>query len=298
MRKVFVLMFFLITCKYLVAQNKPDANFHLYLLVGQSNMAGRGKVDSLSSPNNNRLLMLTKENEWVIAKDPLHFDKPRVAGVGPGLRFAETMLSYAKNKNVRIGLIPCAVGGTAIESWQPGAEALGVHPYDDAILRLHIAMKSGVLKGIIWHQGEGNSSESKSKVYVSQLEALIERFRAESGDSIVPFVAGELGYYRPRYQLINAVLKDLPQKVQNTSVASAEGLTHKGDTTHLDSRSARILGERFAEKMDELQKNSSTGKPTSGVIRGNLMISPCIPDKFDFWILRLSGLVLPDRRQA
>lgn len=254
MRALFVLLMVLITGNCAIAQDKPDPDFHLYLLVGQSNMAGRGKVDSLSNPNNSRLLMLTKNNEWITAKDPLHFDKPKVAGVGPGLRFAETMLAYSKNKNIKIGVIPCAVGGTAIESWQPGAEALGVHPYDDAIQRLHIAMKSGVLKGIIWHQGEGNSSEEKSKVYLSRLEELIKRFREEAGNKNVPFVAGELGHYRDRYLLINQVLKELPTKVSNTAVAKADGLIHKGDGTHLDAASARILGERFAEKMFQLQK--------------------------------------------
>ncbi len=253
MRRLCVLMIVLITGNYVIAQNKPDPDFHLYLLVGQSNMAGRGRVDSLSSPHNSRLLMLTKDNEWVLAKDPLHFDKPKVAGVGPGLRFAERMLVYSNNKNIKIGVIPCAVGGTAIESWQPGAEALGVQPYDDAIQRLHIAMKSGVLKGIIWHQGEGNSSEEKSKVYLNQLEELIKRFRQEAGNKNVPFVAGELGYYRDRYLLINEALKSLPTKVPNTAVAKADGLTHNGDGTHLDATSARILGERFAEKMHQLQ---------------------------------------------
>lgn len=246
-------MIVLMTGNYVIAQDKPDPDFHLYLLVGQSNMAGRGKVDSLSSPNNSRILMLTKSNEWVLAKDPLHFDKPKVAGVGPGLRFAERMLTYSKNKNIKIGVIPCAVGGTAIESWQPGAESLGVQPYDDAIKRLHIAMKSGVLKGIIWHQGEGNSSEEKSKVYLNQLEELIKRLRQEAGNKNVPFVAGELGYYRDRYLLINEVLKSLPTRVSNTAVAKADGLTHNGDGTHLDATSARILGERFAEKMYQLQ---------------------------------------------
>lgn len=238
-----------------IFSDKPDKDFHLYLIVGQSNMAGRGKVDSLSDPGNPRILMLSEENEWKIAKDPLHFDKPKVAGVGPGLAFGLKMLEFEKKKNVKIGLIPCAVGGTSIDMWEPGKDAYNglYHPYDDAIKRLHIAMKDGTLKGIIWHQGEGDSDETRSKVYLDKLEKLIERFREEAGNNNIPFVAGELGYYREKYLLINDVLKKLPLRVHNTAVATSEELMHNGDGTHLNSESARKLGERMAVKMNELQ---------------------------------------------
>ncbi len=233
---------------------EPDPNFHLYLLVGQSNMAGRGAIDSLSTPNDPRILMLTSENEWSIAQDPLHFDKPRVIGVGPGLAFAHKMLEFEEDENVRIGLIPCAVGGTSISMWQPGKDAYDgqYYPYDDAIKRLHQAMEGGVVKGIIWHQGEADSRETRAKVYIERLQKLVDRFRNEIGDPTVPFVAGELGYYKERYMLINKELKKLPDAVSFSAVATSEGLTHKGDDTHLNSKSARELGKRMAIKMYEL----------------------------------------------
>lgn len=233
----------------------PDPQFHLYLLVGQSNMAGRGEVDPLSTPDNPRLLMFNKNNEWEMAKDPLHFDKPNIAGVGPGLAFGLKMLDYTYNSDVRIGLIPCAVGGTTIDMWQPGMDAYNgkYHPYDDTIIRLIEAMKYGVVKGIIWHQGEGDSNEERASVYLDKLEKLIQRFRDEVNDPDLPFVAGELGYYRKNSFYINDVLKNLTGKVSSTAVAGAEGLNHKGDGTHLDSESSRVLGERFATEMRVLQ---------------------------------------------
>ena len=254
---LFLMMSFYSCFPVKISESKdvPDSNFHLYLLAGQSNMAGRGKVDELSIPNDPRILMLDKENKWVTAKDPLHFDKPDVVGVGPGLSFGQKMLQFEKNDHVRIGLIPCAVGGTSIDMWQPGRDAYDgkYYPYDDAIKRLHIAMKYGVVKGIIWHQGEGDSNDEKSKVYIDKLEKLIMLFREEAGNQRLPFVAGELGHYRERYLLINEALKNLSPSVPVTGVASAEGLTHNGDGTHLDSRSARELGRRMARKMIELQ---------------------------------------------
>lgn len=234
---------------------QPDPKFHLYLLVGQSNMAGRGIITAeysgLSQPN---VLMLDKEGKWVTASHPLHFDKPARAGVGPGLAFG---LEMAKaNPSVRIGLIPCAVGGTAIESWQPAAMdlATGKYPYDDAVARLRIAMKSGMIKGIIWHQGEANSKAERSAGYLENLETLIGRLRQAAGDNNLPFVAGELGHYRDNYQLVNDQLKQLPGKVKNTALAGSEGLIHKGDKTHFDAASATELGKRFAAKMILLQQ--------------------------------------------
>lgn len=235
--------------------DQPDPNFHVYLLVGQSNMAGRGIITDeyrgLSQPN---ILMLDKEGKWVTASHPLHFDKPARAGVGPGLAFGLEMVKA--NPSVRIGLIPCAVGGTAIESWQPGAmdRVTRTHPYDDAVTRLRIAMKSGVIKGIVWHQGEANSTTEKSAGYLENLGSLIDRLRQTAGDNSLPFVAGELGRYRDNYQLINDQLKQLPGKVKNTALASSEGLVHKGDKTHFDAASATELGKRFAAQMILLQQ--------------------------------------------
>ena len=102
------------------AQTKVDPNFHIYLLMGQSNMAGRGVItDEFKDQGHPNLLMLTADGKWVAAKHPIHYDKPKVSGVGPGLAFGIDMAKT--NPTITIGLVPCAVGGTAIERWQPGA---------------------------------------------------------------------------------------------------------------------------------------------------------------------------------
>ena len=65
--------------------------FHLYLLVGQSNMAGRGKVTPEDKKPHERVLMLSKDLKWVPATDPMHFDKS-IAGVGLGRTFGIEMV--------------------------------------------------------------------------------------------------------------------------------------------------------------------------------------------------------------
>lgn len=235
---------------------KPtDSTFDLYLLIGQSNMAGRGKItEKYKEEGSPKVFMLNKENTWVLAKHPLHFDKPTIAGVGPGLAFG---IEMSKNKfSHRIGLIPCAVGGTSINVWVPGAydSSTKTHPYDDMLIRLKEAQKSGELKGVIWLQGESDSSPEKAANYLQKLKELIERVRAEAGNSALPFVAGELGRYRQQYENINRILKELPANVPNTAIASSKGLIDKGDTTHFAPSSAKKMGERMAKKMKRLQR--------------------------------------------
>jgi hypothetical protein len=256
MPKKFPLLF----CVCLIATlnvfaQKPDAIFHLYILIGQSNMAGRGPITSeLKDESNARVFMLTKDSVWVLAKHPLHFDKPKVAGVGPGLAFGIQMAEAYPN--AKIGLIPCAVGGTPIEHWLPGAydKATDTHPWDDAVARIKAAMKSGIIKGVIWHQGESDSDPEKAKKYLAQLTELIQRVRALVGNPSLPFIVGELGRYRPAYANFNTELAKLPAFVPYTAVASSEGLVHKGDTTHFTGASAEELGKRFAVKMLQVQQ--------------------------------------------
>ncbi len=253
LKRSFILYFSLFLSLMLPAQ-KVDSTFDLYLLIGQSNMAGRGEItDEYKNEGNPRILMLDKNNNWVQAKHPLHFDKPSVAGVGPGLSFAMEM---AKKTSHKIGLIPCAVGGTSIDSWKPGGydKATDTHPYDDAIKRLGIAMQWGTLKGVIWLQGESDSDTEKAKNYLAKLEELIARIRTTTNIATLPFVAGELGRYKKQYQNINKLLAQLPRKVLHTSMASSKGLKHKGDGTHFDSVSAGKMGKRFAKQMQRLQK--------------------------------------------
>ncbi len=251
----------LITCVILTACASPGSvtktsgyPFDLYILAGQSNMAGRGVIsDSLKKLECQQVWMLNKNMEWVTARHPLHYDKPSIAGVGPGLSFAMEMAKASPG--VRIGLIPCAVGGTPIDLWQPGAfdKNTSTHPYDDAAARISHAMKYGKVKGMLWLQGEGDSREDRATVYLDKLEILVKRMRKVAGNRKMPVVIGELGRFNKRYQMLNKELSKAPTRIKYLKMATSEGLNHKGDSTHFDAVSAIIFGERFAEKMHQLQ---------------------------------------------
>lgn len=233
-----------------------DSNFHIYLLMGQSNMAGRGKItEKFKAAPDTNILSLDKHGKWIIAKHPLHFDKA-IAGVGPGLKFAEGMLKHA-DKEVKIGLVPCAVGGTSINKWKTGAydHQTHTHPYDDAIVRIKQAMQRGVIKGVIWHQGE--SDQNNVGNYLTKLEKLIRDIRSLVQNPNLPFVVGELGQYNDAYRAMNVEIRKVKTQVPITAIVSTKGLRDIGDHTHFDSASATKLGKRYAKAMKTLLKTSS-----------------------------------------
>nr|WP_295929462.1 sialate O-acetylesterase [uncultured Dyadobacter sp.] len=232
------------------AQNVPE-RMDLYLLIGQSNMAGRGQTDEASHPNSQKIWAIDRQNQWKMAADALHSDKPAVVGVGPGLTFAQTVL--ARHPDRPIGLIPCAVGGSGIDDWKPGAkhEQTGIYAYDEMLARVMEAQKHGTIKGIIWHQGESDSSPEKVKVYATKLEAFFARLRKDTHTENVPLVLGTLGDFyvagHAEAANVNQIITDYAKNHRHTYLASASGLVHKGDDTHFDTKSARELGKRYAE---------------------------------------------------
>ena len=252
MRQLFPILIVLIFGISAVAQSLPEKkDFHLFLLIGQSNMAGRGKVTADDQKPIPRVLMLDKQNRWVPAVDPMHFDKP-VAGVGLGRSFAEVVAEA--NPGVTVGLIPCAVGGSPIASWQPGGyhKQTKTHPYDEMLPRLRVALQSGTLKGILWHQGESDSNPRSAPQYESRLSDLIQRLRGEVGDPELVFIAGQMGRFPERpwdehRMAVDAVHQSLPKRVKKTAFVSSERLSHKGDNVHFDAASYRELGRRYAK---------------------------------------------------
>ena len=223
-------------------------------------MAGRGKVTAEANQPDARILMLDQDNQWVPAVDPLHFDKPKVVGVGLGRSFAQQVAK--SNPEITIGLIPCAVGGSPIAAWETGGyhKQTKTHPYDDMLPRLRQAMKTGTIKAILWHQGESDSNANAAPAYEAKLHALIARLRKECQNEQLPFIAGQMGQFpeRPwdahRIQ-VDAVHQELPTKVPHTAFVSSDGLTHRGDKVHFDSKSYRELGRRYAQAYFSLTKN-------------------------------------------
>lgn len=247
----------LLTVTLIASVTPTPEKLELILLIGQSNMAGRGELMNSSGDTNLNIWAMNAQNEWVVAKDPVHFDKPKAVGVGPGLAFAQELVR--SRPNLEIGLIPCAVGGSGIDDWQPSSkhEQTGIYPYDVMLKRVRAAQKYGKIKAILWHQGESDSSPEKSKVYEAKLAAFFTRLRQDIKAPKTPILLGTLGDFyvnkNPNGQIINDIMTHYASTHKNVFVVASAGLTDKGDTTHFDAKSAQELGRRYAKKLLEIK---------------------------------------------
>jgi len=222
---------------------------HIYLLIGQSNMAGRAPIPDEDKGPMEGCYLLDHENRWLPASNPLNrFSTILVSGkqrLNPGYMFAKTMRK--NNPDVSIGLICNARGATAIEQWLPGTEY-----YEQAIKRVRNARHTGVLKGVLWHQGESNKDDTE---YLGKLKMLIAQLRKDLGDENLPFVAGGIheSEKNPLGRIINPQLARLPGEVPFTGFASAEGLGTFDGKAHFAPDDMKTLGKRYADAMIALE---------------------------------------------
>jgi hypothetical protein len=241
------------------------AQLHLFLLVGQSNMAGRGDVEPSDRQPLENVLAVNAAGDWVPATDPLHWDKPS-AGVGLARTFA---LHYLQSHpGVSVGFIPAAVGGSPISSWAPGAyyEETKSHPYDDALARARPALAHGTLTGILWHQGESDRSPELAPRYERALSELIARFRRDLKAPKVPFLIGQLGQFAgapwdEQARSIDRAQRQVASSVPLCAFVPSDGLAAKPDNLHFDAPALREFGRRYAAVFAELTRSGAPGEP-------------------------------------
>jgi hypothetical protein len=235
----------------------PDGteSVEIFLLMGQSNMKGRGVMpeEPLRDP---RIVMMHKPTDgWYLARHPLHlvgnpetFKGHDNAGVGPGLAFAGALVE-ARPK-VRIALVPCAVGGTGIRLWAKGAKL-----YEEAVRKAKLALASGPegktrIAGALWLQGEADAKEERLPAYADALSALVKNLRTDLAIDDLPFLVSTIGEMRADAELqksINEILLDLPNQVKGTAAVDARELKgHIGDFVHMDTPTQNEIGRRYA----------------------------------------------------
>jgi len=235
----------------------PDDNDQLdiFLLIGQSNMKGRGVMPAQAANDPQIAMMHKGTDQWFVARHPLHlvgdpqtFKGHDNAGVGPGLSFAETVIRH--RPSTRIALVPCAVGGSRIGVWGKGARL-----YEDAVRRATLALENGPegktrFAGALWLQGESDAREERLPLYADALADLVKNLRADLNSPELPFIAVTIGEMRDDHELrekINLILLDLPEHVEHTAAVDARDLKgHIGDNVHFDTATQNEIGRRFA----------------------------------------------------
>ena len=226
---------------------KPTA---VYVLAGQSNMAGRGALEPGLRVSPERVLKWNAAaNRWEEAEEPFHDDWFEEAGAGLGASFARALADA--DPEAVIGLVPTAEGGTPLSRWEPGAD---LHKRAVSLTRAALA-QGGELKGILWHQGCSDADKPETAgTYAERFEKTVAAFRAELGD--VPVVAGELGRYFkkdcPHWRTVNEQLHAAAKRIPRMKVVSSWNLKPKADFVHFDTPSLRTLGIRYAQAVFEL----------------------------------------------
>ncbi len=222
------------------------------LMLGQSNMAGRGDMGQVR-PIRNPLCYMLRMGRWQPMCEPVNPDRGIFEGrFRSGISLAASFADeYAKHFQSAVGLIPCADGGTYLHQWMPG-ELL----YDHAVMQTKLAMRTSKLKAILWHQGESDClSDETVAAYRKNFVKMITQLRRDINAENVPVILGELPWQMGinwktagREQQLNSILQQLASEVPNCAIASSKNLTMKPDGAHFDSTACREFGKRYFEQ--------------------------------------------------
>lgn len=215
------------------------------LMIGQSNMAGRGFINEVPMICNERILMLRNAG-WQMMAEPINYDRPN-AGIGLAGSFAA--MWCMEHEGEQIGLIPCAEGGSSLDDW-----AVDKNLFKNAVIQAGFAMQDSELIGILWHQGESDSYGGGYQTYYKKLQVIIESLRKELNAFEVPLIIGGLGDFLGKngfglncteYELVNEQLLKFAREQENSCFVTAEGLTPNPDGIHMDAVSQRRFGVRY-----------------------------------------------------
>ncbi|WP_315070194.1 sialate O-acetylesterase [uncultured Clostridium sp.] len=224
-----------------------------FLMVGQSNMAGRGFIHEVPPIYNERIQML-RNGRWQMMTEPINYDRP-VSGISLAGSFSDAWCR--QNQEDTIGLIPCAEGGSTLDEW-----AVEGVLFRHAITEAKLAMESSKLTGILWHQGESDSANGNYKVYYKKLLLIIEAFRKKLNAPDIPIIIGGLGDFLGKegfgkscteHKLINQELQKFAFEQDNCYFVTAAGLTSNPDGIHIDAISQRKFGLRYFEAFSNRQ---------------------------------------------
>jgi hypothetical protein len=204
-------------------------------------------------------------NEWYTASPPLHSCRQ---AVGPGDYFGKT-LADALPQEVTIGIVGNAISGVDIDFFRKGVTStrrgqFRIPPdnqkssaYDMIIERARLAQQVGVIKGILFHQGESDAGQPNRDQWLGKVQEIVEDLRADlSLGNDVPFLAGELLYANQNGgagDAMNPLVSMIPGRIPGSFVVSANGLSEDPNDAqfnlHFGIVAQRELGRRYGQVM-------------------------------------------------
>jgi hypothetical protein len=250
--------------------NAQNPNFYIYLCFGQSNMEGQGAIEPQDRIVNSRFKVFQAINcpnlnrtkaKWYTAVPPTC---QCYSNLSPADYFGRTMVENLPD-SISVGIINVAVGGCDIrlfdkdiymdydstykESWFTNKiKDYGGNPYKHLIELAKLAQKDGVIKGILLHQGETNTGDSKWPSYVKKIyNDMLTDLSLKASE--VPILAGEvLATSGSCCSSMNTIIQRLPDTIPTAYVISSQGCQGQ-DYAHFNAEGYRILGKRYALKM-------------------------------------------------
>ncbi|CAN0228229.1 unnamed protein product, partial [Ectocarpus fasciculatus] len=246
------------------------AGSDVILLMGQSNMSGRGQGydANIDGPNDSRIQQWSRANTVITASEHLQhadFDIVEETRVGMGTAFGRAYVeTLPANRNVL--LVPTGYGGTRLVDgpWSPGGRL-----FEDAVTRTEAALASDGAAGnciaaVLWHQGESDASagvdrETYESTWTDMINTLRSRIPAAAE---APVILGEftptwIARDRARAEPILSAIRAIPDSVPFTAVAPSDGLSSNfGDPVHFDAVGQREYGQRYFDKLGDAIRNS------------------------------------------
>lgn len=274
--------------------------YDLIVLIGQSNMSGRGaaidttrfdaidpRIFQLPNPANANSSGFT--DTFILASEPLLMhDAP--SGMGPGLVFARHYVNSVPGR--RVLLVPAAHGGTGFSTttvtptpsgyhtpnagggtWEVGGA--GVNLLDDGVthtkLALSMAGGDSRIVAVLWLQGESDAGFLTQTQYAAKLDALIDSFRSRVPEAATaPFVMGQM---LPEFIAASASnraihLAHLDTQRRKPLVGFATGISGKqnGDDLHYNAAGQRYMGKSMFDAYKRALINTAGNKPVAVTI--------------------------------
>jgi hypothetical protein len=256
-------------CKPAFSQDK---NFYIFICFGQSNMEGNARIqpqDTIGIDSRFQVLQAVDCSDKGRVKDNWYTAIPPLVrcrtGLTPADYFGRLLVSNLPKK-IRIGIINVSVAGAKIEVFEKDsyqsylatapvwmkniATEYGGNPYERLVELSKLAQKSGVIKGVLLHQGESNPNDS---LWTQKVKGIYDMLMKDLNlkPKKVPLLAGELvnADQGGRCAGMNKFIAKLPEVVPNSYVIFSAGCPANFDKLHFTAEGYRMLGTRYGEQM-------------------------------------------------
>ena len=219
----------------------------LFMLTGQSNMAGYGR-DMAYDPPQLGVHLYGNNGKWSIATHPLNDSTDTIypenteypSGTSPMLAFARQI---QKALNVPVGLVQASLGGSGLWQWdleEDGTLTRGM------LRRLDAVDKVGA---VVWYQGCSDVGPDRAGTYLMRFERTVRQWRERLGD--VPVLTVHLNRWLGTEEmlggwgLVREAQRQAARTIPGVYVVPATDLPIS-DGIHNSSGGNVMLGERMA----------------------------------------------------